>query len=268
MEVSVLNINGENTGRKVTLDESIFGIEPNEHVVYLAVRQYLANQRQGTHKSKERSEISGSTRKLGRQKGGGGARTENPASKCRNRIRQKDSSQSGNGTIVLHQRRIDYCAADRADRVEKVRKEEGKTDHSKVDRQQKRKSGSTGIFARPRRNVKRGAEKIAKSVQQCRKRFQTELRQQRIISVCRIYLIEPDKLADHAEQPGAEHPEKQRAHYIAVHQISANQKPRKRQNRRDPGSVKFRPEEILNRYKCNRMILNDMRALECNQGNE
>ena len=74
MEVSVLNINGENTGRKVTLDESIFGIQPNEHVVYLDVRQYLANQRQGTHKSKERSEMSGSTRKLGRQKGGGGAR--------------------------------------------------------------------------------------------------------------------------------------------------------------------------------------------------
>ena len=74
MEVSVLNINGESTGRKVTLDESIFGIEPNEHVVYMAVRQYLAAQRQGTHKSKERSEISGSTRKLGRQKGGGGAR--------------------------------------------------------------------------------------------------------------------------------------------------------------------------------------------------
>ena len=56
MEVSVLNINGENTGRKVTLDESIFGIEPNEHVVYMAVRQYLAAQRQGTHKSKERAE--------------------------------------------------------------------------------------------------------------------------------------------------------------------------------------------------------------------
>ncbi len=74
MEASVLNINGENTGRTVTLDESIFGIEPNEHVVYMDVRQYLANQRQGTHKSKERSEISGSTRKLGRQKGGGGAR--------------------------------------------------------------------------------------------------------------------------------------------------------------------------------------------------
>ena len=74
MEVNVLNINGENTGRKVTLDESIFGIQPNEHVVYMDVRQYLANQRQGTHKSKERSEISGSTRKLGRQKGGGGAR--------------------------------------------------------------------------------------------------------------------------------------------------------------------------------------------------
>ena len=74
MELSVLNIKGENTGRKVTLDESIFGIQPNEHVVYMDVRQYLANQRQGTHKSKERSEISGSTRKLGRQKGGGGAR--------------------------------------------------------------------------------------------------------------------------------------------------------------------------------------------------
>ena len=74
MEISVLNINGENTGRKVVLDESIFGIEPNQHVVYMAVRQYLAAQRQGTHKSKERSEISGSTRKLGRQKGGGGAR--------------------------------------------------------------------------------------------------------------------------------------------------------------------------------------------------
>ena len=74
MEVNVLNINGENTGRKVTLDESIFGIEPNEHVVYMAVRQYLAAQRQGTHKSKERSAMSGSTRKLGRQKGGGGAR--------------------------------------------------------------------------------------------------------------------------------------------------------------------------------------------------
>ena len=74
MEISVLNINGENTGRTVTLNESIFGIEPNEHVVYMAVRQYLAAQRQGTHKSKERSEMSGSTRKLGRQKGGGGAR--------------------------------------------------------------------------------------------------------------------------------------------------------------------------------------------------
>lgn len=74
MEVSVLNINGQETGRKITLNESIFGIEPNDHVLYLDVKQYLANQRQGTAKSKERSEISGSTRKLGRQKGGGGAR--------------------------------------------------------------------------------------------------------------------------------------------------------------------------------------------------
>ena len=74
MEVSVLNINGQETGRKVTLNEGIFGIEPNDHVLYLDVKQYLANQRQGTAKAKERSEVSGSTRKLGRQKGGGGAR--------------------------------------------------------------------------------------------------------------------------------------------------------------------------------------------------
>ncbi len=74
MEVSVYNIKGEDTGRKVTLNESIFGIEPNDHAIYLAVKQFMANQRQGTHKSKERSEISGSTRKIGRQKGGGGAR--------------------------------------------------------------------------------------------------------------------------------------------------------------------------------------------------
>ena len=74
MEISVLNIKGEDTGRKVTLNESIFGIEPNDHVLYLDVKQYMANQRQGTHKSKERSEHAGSTRKLGRQKGGGGAR--------------------------------------------------------------------------------------------------------------------------------------------------------------------------------------------------
>ena len=74
MEINVLNINGQETGRKVTLNEGIFGIEPNDHVLYLDVKQYLANQRQGTAKSKERSEVSGSTRKLGRQKGGGGAR--------------------------------------------------------------------------------------------------------------------------------------------------------------------------------------------------
>ena len=74
MEVNVLNIKGEDTGRKVVLNDAIFGIEPNDHAIYLDVKQYMANQRQGTHKSKERSEISGSTRKLGRQKGGGGAR--------------------------------------------------------------------------------------------------------------------------------------------------------------------------------------------------
>ena len=74
MELNVLNIKGQETGRKVTLNDAIFGIEPNDHVIYLDVKQYLANQRQGTAKAKERSEHAGSTRKLGRQKGGGGAR--------------------------------------------------------------------------------------------------------------------------------------------------------------------------------------------------
>lgn len=74
MELSVLNIKGEDTGKKVTLSDNVFGIEPNDHVIYLGVKQYLANQRQGTHKAKERSENAGSTRKLGKQKGGGGAR--------------------------------------------------------------------------------------------------------------------------------------------------------------------------------------------------
>ena len=75
MELAVYNIKGEDTGKKVTLNDEVFALaEPNEHAVYLDVKQYLANQRQGTSKSKERSEISGSTKKLGRQKGGGGAR--------------------------------------------------------------------------------------------------------------------------------------------------------------------------------------------------
>ena len=69
MELAVYNIKGEDTGKKVTLNDAVFAIENvNEHVVYLDVKQFLANQRQGTHKSKERSEVSGSTRKLGRQK--------------------------------------------------------------------------------------------------------------------------------------------------------------------------------------------------------
>ena len=74
MEINVLNIKGQETGRKVVLNDAIFAVEPNDHVIYLDVKQYMANQRQGNAKSKERSEISGSTRKLGRQKGGGGAR--------------------------------------------------------------------------------------------------------------------------------------------------------------------------------------------------
>ncbi|MDD4921569.1 MAG: 50S ribosomal protein L4 [Bacteroidales bacterium] len=74
MELNVYTIKGEDTGRKVTLNDSVFAIEPNDHAIWLDVRQYQANGRQGTHKSKERSELSGSTRKLGKQKGGGGAR--------------------------------------------------------------------------------------------------------------------------------------------------------------------------------------------------
>lgn len=74
MEVAVYNVKGEDTGRKVTLNDNVFGIEPNDHVIYLDVKCYMASQRQGTHKSKERSEVSGSTRKLHKQKGGGGAR--------------------------------------------------------------------------------------------------------------------------------------------------------------------------------------------------
>ena len=74
MELSVYKIDGTESGKKVTLDSSIFGIEPNDHAIYLDVKQYLANQRQGTHKTKDRSEVSYSTKKMGRQKGGGGAR--------------------------------------------------------------------------------------------------------------------------------------------------------------------------------------------------
>lgn len=74
MELAIYNINGEDTGRRAVLNDSVFAIEANEHALYLDVKQYLANRRQGTHKSKERSEISGSTRKLHKQKGGGGSR--------------------------------------------------------------------------------------------------------------------------------------------------------------------------------------------------
>jgi large subunit ribosomal protein L4 len=74
MEAIVYNSKGEDTGKKVTLPETIFGIEPNEHAIYLDVKQYLANQRQGTHKSKERAEVNRSTKKLKKQKGTGGAR--------------------------------------------------------------------------------------------------------------------------------------------------------------------------------------------------
>lgn len=74
MEVAILTKEGKDTGRKAVLNDQVFGIEANEHAIYLDVKQYLANHRQGTHKSKERSEVSGSTRKLHKQKGGGGSR--------------------------------------------------------------------------------------------------------------------------------------------------------------------------------------------------
>ena len=74
MEVAIYNVKGEDTGRKAQLADEVFAVDANEHAVYLDVKQYLANQRQGTHKSKERSEVSGSTRKLHKQKGGGGSR--------------------------------------------------------------------------------------------------------------------------------------------------------------------------------------------------
>jgi large subunit ribosomal protein L4 len=74
MKIKVLNTQGKETGKEVSLDDAVFGLEPSDHNIYLAVKQYLANQRQGTHKAKERSEVAGSTRKIKRQKGTGGAR--------------------------------------------------------------------------------------------------------------------------------------------------------------------------------------------------
>ena len=74
MELSVYKIDGQESGKKVILDDAVFGIQPNDHAIYLDVKQYLANQRQGTHKTKERWEVAYSTKKMGRQKGGGGAR--------------------------------------------------------------------------------------------------------------------------------------------------------------------------------------------------
>ncbi|MCO6146948.1 50S ribosomal protein L4 [Flavobacterium sp. NRK1] len=89
MEVKVLDINGKETGRTVTLSDSVFAIEPNKHAVYLDVKQYLANQRQGTHKAKERAEVTGSTRKIKKQKGTGTARAgsiKNPLFKGGGRV--------------------------------------------------------------------------------------------------------------------------------------------------------------------------------------
>lgn len=105
MEVAVLDINGKETGRKVKLSKAVFGIEPNNHAVYLDVKRYLANQRQGTHKSKERAEIAGSTRKIKKQKGTGTARAgsiKNPLFKGGGRVfgpRPKDYTQKLNKNL-------------------------------------------------------------------------------------------------------------------------------------------------------------------------
>jgi large subunit ribosomal protein L4 len=105
MELNVLNIEGKETGRKIKLDKAVFGIEPNDHAIYLDVKQHLANKRQGTHKSKERAEIVGSTRKIKKQKGTGTARAgsiKNPLFKGGGRVfgpRQRDYSQKVNKKV-------------------------------------------------------------------------------------------------------------------------------------------------------------------------
>lgn len=111
MEVAVLDINGKETGRKVSLSKSVFGVEPSTHAVYLDVKQYLANQRQGTHKAKERAEISGSTRKIKKQKGTGTARAgsiKSPVFRGGGRIfgpRPKDYTQKLNKNVKRLARR-------------------------------------------------------------------------------------------------------------------------------------------------------------------
>ena len=105
MEVAVLDINGKETGRKANLSDAVFAIEPNDHAVYLDVKQYLANQRQGTHKAKERAEIAGSTRKIKKQKGTGTARAgsiKNPLFKGGGRVfgpRPRSYSQKVNKNV-------------------------------------------------------------------------------------------------------------------------------------------------------------------------
>jgi large subunit ribosomal protein L4 len=105
MELNVLNIEGKETGRKIKLDKAVFGIEPNDHAIYLDVKQHLANKRQGTHKSKERADIVGSTRKIKKQKGTGTARAgsiKNPLFKGGGRVfgpRPRDYSQKVNKKV-------------------------------------------------------------------------------------------------------------------------------------------------------------------------
>ena len=111
MEVAVLNIQGKETGRKITLSEAVFGIEPNNHTIYLDIKQFLANQRQGTHKSKERNEVAGSTRKIKKQKGTGTARAgsvKSPVFVGGGRIfgpRPKDYTQKLNNKVKRLSRR-------------------------------------------------------------------------------------------------------------------------------------------------------------------
>lgn len=116
MEIAVLDLNGKETGRKVDLSDAVYAIEPNDHAVYLSVKQYLANQRQGTHKAKERAEIVGSTRKIKKQKGTGTARAgsiKNPLFKGGGRVfgpRPRSYSQKLNKNV---KRLARYCFTDK-----------------------------------------------------------------------------------------------------------------------------------------------------------
>ena len=154
MELSVYNVKGQETGRKVTLNDSIFGIEPNDHVIYLAVKQYMANNRQGTHKSKERSEISGSTKKLGRQKGGGGARRgdiNSPDKKVKKLARKSALAYKAKENAIIVVENFDFEAPKTKDYV-------AFTENLKVSDKK-----NVLVLSEPNKNVSLSAKNLQKS---------------------------------------------------------------------------------------------------------